>query len=444
MSNYLTMTEEDKKQMLESIGVRSAEDLYMDIPKDIWLRKLNIPDGKSQQEVMDYMHELADKNKVYRSIMRGGGAYWHYIPPVVKNLAGRSEFLTAYTPYQAEISQGILQVFFEYQSMICRLTGMEVSNASVYSGATAAAEGILMCKEKNRKKVILPDNINPETLKVIKTYLSRRDMEIEILPSVDGLVDYQTLRSKVGGDIACIYFEQPNYFGLIEDAEEIVRLIHGEGGKVVMGCNPMSLALLKSPGECGADIAVGDAACFGMPLSFGGPYLGFMACNNKDLRKLPGRIVGETVDKNGKKSYVLTLQAREQHIRREKAFSNICSNQAHCALTATIYLASMGPEGLRDVATACTSMAHYAAEEMVKAGATLKYSQIENGNVQKGEFFHEFVTVHKGKASKIIDRLDKEGILAGIEIDKNEILWCFTEMVKKEDVDKAIQAVRRG
>jgi glycine dehydrogenase subunit 1 len=201
---------------------------------------------------------------------------------------------------------------------------------------------------------------------------------------------------------------------------------------------------LKTPGESGVDIVTGDAGCFGMPLSFGGPYIGYMACTTKEMRRLPGRIVGETKDSRGNRAFVLTLQAREQHIRREKALSNICSNQAHCALTASIYLSAMGPKGLREVATACTSMAHYAAEEMVKAGATLKFSQIENGEVIKGEFFHEFVTVHKGKASKIIDKLARDGILAGLELDKNEILWCFTEMVKKEDVDRAVEVVRRA
>ncbi|MCL2675802.1 MAG: aminomethyl-transferring glycine dehydrogenase subunit GcvPA [Firmicutes bacterium] len=443
MSNYLSVTDEEKKQMLESIGVKTADELFADINKDLWLRKLNMPDGKSQQEVMEIMSDLAAKNKVYRSIMRGAGAYWHYTPSAVKNLAGRSEFVTGYTPYQAELSQGVLQSIFEYQSMICQLTGMDVSNASVFSGATAAAEGILMC-EGQRKKVLVPDNINPETTAVIKTYLSRKGMEIIPLPVVDGLVNYDALRGMVNQEIACIYFEQPNYFGLIEDAEEIVRIVHDCGGKVVTGCNPLSLALLKSPGECGADIAVGDAGCFGLPLSFGGPYIGFMACTAKEMRRLPGRIVGETLDKNGKRAYVLTLQAREQHIRREKASSNICTNQAHCALTAGIYLAAMGPNGLKEVSTSCTSMAHYAAEEMVKVGATLKYSEIQNGDVIKGEFFHEFVTVHKGKAAKIIERLAKDDILAGLELDKNEILWCFTEMVKKEDVDAAIEAVRRG
>jgi glycine dehydrogenase subunit 1 len=438
------MTDEDKRHMLESVGVKNTDELFTDIPKDLWLRRLNLPDGRSQQEVMDMMQDLAAKNKVYRSIMRGAGAYWHYIPSVVKSLASRSEFLTAYTPYQPEMSQGVLQSIFEYQSMICRLTGMDVSNASVYSGATAAAEGILMCNEPSRNKVIMPENINPETREVVKTYLSRRGMEIVHLGCKDGLVDYDALRALAYDGTACVYFEQPNYYGLIEDAEEIVRIAHDKGAKVVMGANPMALALLKSPGECGADIAVGDAGCFGMPLSFGGPYIGYMACTQKEVRRLPGRIVGETVDKDGRRAYVLTLQAREQHIRREKALSNICSNQAHCALTAGIYLSAMGSAGLKETAVACTSLAHYAAEEMVRAGATLKFSEIVNSEVTRGEFFHEFVTVHKRKAKNIIKKLAKKDILAGIELSKNEILWCFTEMVKKEDIDIAVAAVRRG
>lgn len=443
MANYLSITEEDRKKMLETIGVKSLDELFSDIPRELWIRKLELPDGKTQQEVIDFMTALSELNTTYRVILRGAGAYWHYIPSIVKNLSSRSEFVTAYTPYQAEMSQGILQSIFEYQSMICSLTGMDVSNASVYSGATAAADGILMCGGK-RNVALIPDNIRPDTLEVIKTYLFRRGMSIKLIANKNGVIDYDTLKSNLNDTVACVYFEQPNYFGLLEDSEEISRLAHEVGAKTVMGINPIAAALLKSPADCGADIAVGDAGCLGLPLSFGGPYIGFMACTNKEVRRLPGRIVGETTDHDGNRAYVLTLQAREQHIRREKAMSNICSNQAYCALIAAMYLTSMGPNGLREVATACTSMAHYAAEEMEKAGIQLKYNHFENGELVRGEFFHEFVTVHKTKASKILARLEKEGILGGLEIGKNEILWCFTEMVKKEDVDRVVDILRRA
>jgi len=435
MANYLTNTETQVKEMLAKIGVNTIDELYGDIPSDLKLRKLEIGKGLSQQEVLDDMKKMAAKNAKYNCIMRGAGAYDHYIPSVVKYLSSRSEFLTAYTPYQAEMSQGILQSIFEYQTMICALTGMNVSNASVYSGATAAAEGVLMTKAGVKNEIIVSDNINPANLEVIKTYVSQRGMTVTVLPNKDGATDLDALVAAVNDTTACVYIEQPNYFGIIEQASEIGEIIHAKKGKFIMNCNPMTLALLKTPKDCGADIAVGDAQPFGLSLSFGGPYLGYMASSEKEMRKLPGRIVGETVDKEGNRAFVLTLQAREQHIRREKALSNICSNQAHCALVAGMYLTAMGSEGLREVATACISLAHYAAEEFKKAGAELKY---------KSDFFHEFVTVTKAKASKINERLKKEGILGGLEIGKNEMLWCFTENVTKADIDKVAEIIRRA
>lgn len=434
MADYLSTTERETKEMLEKIGVKAIDELFEDIPADLKVKKLNLPEGKSQQETMEIMTALSKKNKVYDVILRGAGSYNHYVPSMVKNLSSRSEFITAYTPYQAEMSQGILQAIFEYQTMICNLTGLEVSNASVYNGANAAAEAMLMCAEKNRKTLITLDNIRPDTLKVLKTYAARRGITVKVLPVKDGVCDLSALKGALGEDTACVYIEQPNYFGLIEDATAIGEAAHEAKAKFVMGCNPIALAVLKSPAECGADIAVGDAQPLGLPMAFGGPYVGFMACTAKEMRKMPGRIVGETCDHDGNRAYVLTLQAREQHIRREKAYSNICSNQAYCALIASMYMSAMGANGMAEVAEACVSYAHYLAEALQEAGLKIKYA---------GEYFHEFVTVSEVPADKILKALDKAGILGGLKLSKNEILWCATETLSKADIDKAAEVVRR-
>lgn len=434
MSDYLSTNERESKEMLEKIGVKTIDELFEDIPVDLKVKKLNLPEGKSQQETMEIMTALAKKNKVYDVILRGAGSYDHYIPSMVKNLSSRSEFITAYTPYQAEMSQGILQAIFEYQTMICSLTGLEVANASVYNGANAAAEAMLMCAEKNRKTLITFDNIRPDTLKVLQTYASNRGITVSVLPAKNGACDLSALKAALSDTTACVYIEQPNYFGLIEDAEAIGAAAHEMKAKFVMGCNPIALALLKSPAECGADIAVGDGQPLGLPMSFGGPYVGFIACTAKEMRKMPGRIVGETSDHDGNRAYVLTLQAREQHIRREKAYSNICSNQAYCALIASMYMSAMGTNGMAEVAEACLSYAHYLAEGLEGAGLKIKYG---------GEFFHEFVTVSEIAADKILKALEKAGILGGLKLSKNEILWCATEKLSKADIDRAVEVVRR-
>ncbi len=437
MANYLSSTEKEDKEMLAAVGLERFSDLYQDIPFELRNKPLSIPSGKSLQEVADEMQAFADKNVNYSCIMRGAGAYDHYIPSVVKYLSQRSEFLTAYTPYQAELSQGILQSIFEFQTMMCAITGMDVCNASVYDGSTAAAEAAFMCIERNKRTVLVPDNVKPNTISVLRTYLERRNITIKVLPVENGTINIDELSKAVTEDVACVYFESPNYFGLIEDGENICGTVKQHGARVIMGSNPMSLALLRTPRDLGADIAVGDAQPFGMPISFGGPYLGYIAIvNDKDLiRRIPGRVVGETTDKDGNRAYVLTLRAREQDIRREKALSNICSNQAHCVLTAAMYLTAMGKQGVKEVATACTSLAHYAAEEFVTGKATLKY---------QGEFFNEFVTVCPTAADKIVKKCEKLGILAGLPIGKNEILWCMTEKVRKEDIDKVAEIMRRA
>ncbi|HKL94470.1 MAG TPA: aminomethyl-transferring glycine dehydrogenase subunit GcvPA [Clostridia bacterium] len=434
MANYLSNTNEERKQMLEVIGAKSVNDLFCDISSTLRAKPLCLPDGLSQQEVFDIMKDYAEQNKVYKKIFRGAGSYFHYIPSVVKNLSSRSEFLTAYTPYQAEMSQGILQSIFEYQSYICRLTGMDVSNASHYSGATAAVEALLMYADKKRNTAVVFDNVHPDTIEVIKTYLSRREMVVEIVRTENGIVNADILSNSLNDNVCAVYLEQPNFFGLLENLEVIADKVHGVGAKIVAGFNPIALGLLKTPFECGVDIAVGEAQPLGLPMNFGGPYLGFMACTAKDMRKIPGRIVGQTVDADGHTAYVLTLQAREQHIRREKATSNICSNEAHCALTASIYLSSMGAKGLKEVAVNCLSNAHYLARELEKVdGISLKFG---------GEFFHEFVTLAVGKSKAILSALDYEGILGGLALSDDEILWCATEMCKKEDMDKVVEVVK--
>lgn len=427
MSDYLSITPEQKEKMLSVVGVNSTSELYKDVPEVLRKRKVVLADGKSQQEVYDIFAEFASRNKVYDSVFLGAGSYNHYIPSVVKSITSREEFVTSYTPYQAEMSQGILQAIFEYQTMICELTGMDVSNASHYSGATAAAEGCIMCADRV-KKVVTFDNVNPDTLDTLRTYLTARNIELTVVPAEGGKAVLP--ENTIAG--ATVYFESPNYYGLLEDAEELIKAAKAANCKVVMGCNPLSLALFRSPAELGADVAVGDGQPFGMPMSFGGPYLGYMAAKKEYMRKLPGRIVGETTDAAGERAYVLTLQAREQHIRREKATSNICSNEALCALTAAVYLSAMGKEGVKNVAVTCASNAHYLAAELEKVGAKRFYG---------GEFFHEFVTITPHKAAAIVRALDKQNILGGLVLDEHRILWCCTEMNKKADMDKVVKVV---
>ncbi len=346
---------------------------------------------------------------------------------MVGNLASRAEFLTAYTPYQAEISQGLLQAMFEYQTMICELTGMDASNASVYDGAAAACEGVFMCARGGVKRVLAPDCANPRTLGVLRGYLDSRGIELCVFPNTDGRIDPQSLADRMEDDVFAVYFEQPNFFGQIEDAAAVCGTAHANNAKAVMGVNPVAMALFQSPGEAGADIAVGEGQPLGMPLSFGGPGLGFMACRAGLMRSLPGRIVGQTMDMEGKTAYVLTLQAREQHIRRERAASNICSNEAHCALTAAVYLSAMGRQGLCETARNCLANAHYLAGKIARIkGFDLIY---------KGFYFHEFVTACPVDAEGLMRSLEAHGILGGLPLEGNRILWCATEMNTIEEMD---------
>lgn len=434
MGGYVPNTKEQRQDMLKAIGLSSMEDLFVDIPQEVRLKgELEIPQGKSELEVKREMEDLAGKNQVFRTIFRGAGAYRHYIPAAVTSIISKENFLTAYTPYQAEVSQGILQSIFEYQTMICDLTGMDASNASVYDGASAAAEGVAMCRERKRAKALISGATSPYVIQTIQTYCHGNGMEMEVIPEKDGKTDWEKLKARLDSGTACVYIQHPNFYGNLEDAKEIGELTHEAGAKFVMGVNPISLGMLKTPAEYGADVAVGEGQPLGLPLAFGGPYIGFMACTNKMMRKLPGRIVGQTKDRNGKTGYVLTLQAREQHIRREKASSNICSNQALCALAVTVYLSSMGNEGLWEAALQSASKAHYLSKEL----ETIGY-HTEN----QGTFFHEFVTTSKVSAKETLDALEAQGILGGYPLDEHRILWCCTEVNTKEEMDDVIRILK--
>lgn len=434
MANYIPHTQSDTLDILSVIGKKSVDELYQGleeyIAKDIALDK-----PKSQQQVENYFCNLSKENKVYKSIFLGAGAYNHYIPSLVKSIASRQEFLTAYTPYQPEISQGILQTIFEYQTMISNLTGMDLSNSSVYDGASALAEGLLMLSARRKNKVLLSKAINPQYLDVVKTYLKGQKVDIDYIElNDDGTTSVDDLKTKLTDDVFAVAVSQPNCYGIIEPASQIGEIVKSVNCGYIMNVEPISAAMLKTPGECQADIACGEGQPLGMPLSFGGPYLGFIAAKQKYMRKMVGRIVGKTTDNNGKDAYVLTLQAREQHIRREKASSSICSNQAHCALVATLYMATMGKQGMYEVAWQCLSKAHYLAKKITAIdGYQLKYS---------GEFFNEFVVKSKADSQKIIQKCKENDILAGLKLNDNEMLWCVTEMNSIEEMDKLVDLLK--
>ena len=433
MGSYVPSTQAERQEMLQAIGLKDYQDLYRDVPQSMILdRPLDVPSGMSELEVGRAVTAMAEKNQLFSTVLRGAGAYDHYIPSIVKYIPAKEEFLTAYTPYQAEMSQGVLQSIFEYQTMICELTGMDVSNASVYDGATAAAEAAAMCRSKKRTVTLISAAAHPDTINTVRTYCYGTGDELRVVPMKDGKTDLDALKEMLTPDVASFYVQQPNFFGQLEDAEVIGQLVHEAGAMYILGCNPIALGIMKTPRDCGADIAVGEGQPLGMPLSYGGPYLGYMATTKKYMRKLPGRIVGETVDSKGERAYVLSLQAREQHIRREKASSNICSNQALCALTAGLYMAAMGPQGIAEAARQSMAKAHYLADELCKLpGVSLKY---------QAAFFHEFVTVLP-QADAVLAALEEAGILGGLPVEGG-VLWCATEKVSKTELDRAVQIVK--
>ncbi|MDD3193523.1 MAG: aminomethyl-transferring glycine dehydrogenase subunit GcvPA [Oscillospiraceae bacterium] len=437
MGSYVPSTLAQRREMLEAVGCCSMEELFGHLPQQVLLdRPLHLARGLSELEVRRAMEAIASRNTVFSTVFRGAGAYRHYIPAIVKQVVSKEEFVTSYTPYQAEISQGVLQSIFEYQTMICELTGMDVSNASVYDGSTAAAEAVAMCQDRKRVKTLLSAAAHPDLIQTVKTYCEGSGMPVEIIPAKDGKTDLDALHSLLDDSVCCVLIQQPNYWGQLEDADQVGALAHESGAKYIMSCNPISLGMLQTPAESGADIAVGDGQPLGLSLSFGGPYLGFMACTNALIRKIPGRIVGETTDVDGKRAYVLTLQAREQHIRREKASSNICSNQALCALTASVYLAAMGANGLENAAAQSFAKAHYFAKEMAKIpGCKRRFS---------GEFFHEFVA-ECPDVPKAMAALEAQSILGGLPLNGDLsgcVLWCATEQNSKEEIDRAIAVIK--
>ncbi|MBR3006015.1 MAG: aminomethyl-transferring glycine dehydrogenase subunit GcvPA [Erysipelotrichaceae bacterium] len=432
MGRYVPETLSEQEAMLKQIGLEKIDDLYAMVPEEARLQDLHIPSGKSEMEVLEDLSSVADKNKVYQSIYRGAGVYKHYIPAIVSTITSKEEFLTAYTPYQAEISQGVLQSIFEYQTQICELTGLDVSNASVYDGAVAAAEALFMSLERNKDEVLVADTVDPQTLAVMKTYCESRDVKIVMVQSKDHRVDVEDLKAKLNERSAGLYVESPNYYGLIEEIEECTKIVHENKTKMIMGCDPIALAIYKSPGEMDVDIAVGEGQQLGMPMGFGGPYLGFMTCKKELMRKLPGRIVGETTDHDGRRAYVLTLQAREQHIRREKASSNICSNEALCAMTASVYLAAMGPKGMEKVALSCYNNARYLEERLKELGFK---------RVDEGEYFNEFLTTSPIDPKVLEEKLSDKKILSGLQVE-DKILWCATELNTKEKIDVLADAIK--
>lgn len=440
MYPYIPNTHEDEREMLQSMGLYSIEELFEDIPKDVKLnRELNLSSSKSELEVAKHIKSLTKKNMSSEDLtcFLGAGVYDHYIPSVVKHITSRSEFYTAYTPYQPEISQGTLQAIFEYQTMICNITGMDVSNASMYDGPTACAEAAMMATDSGkRNKILVSKTVHPETRKILATSMRFRNVEVVEIDMADGVTDVEKLKAAVDSNTAGVIVQNPNFFGIIEDMEEVERITHENKALLIMSVDPISLGVIKTPGEIGADIAVGEGQSLGNPLNYGGPYLGFMAVTSKLMRKMPGRIVGQTEDIEGKRAFVLTLQAREQHIRREKASSNICSNQALNALAAAVYLTTMGKNGLKEVALQSARKAHYAFNEITKSG---KYKPLFSK-----PFFKEFAVT--GDGSRVNSELLKNNILGGYDLSReypldNGLLFCVTEKRTKDEIDKLVQVM---
>ncbi len=409
---YIPHTEEDVKSMLQAVGVDSVEELFSDIPESVFLRKpLDVPEGVSEHEAAEFMKRLAEKN-IRRTSFLGCGIYDHIVPAAVQQVASTPGFVTAYTPYQAEMSQGLLQAIFEFQTMICQLTGLDVSNASLYDGHTAAAEAAAIALQVRRKAhtILVSEGVHPFTRSVLASYYRDSDITIRTIPVEGGITRIQRLRELIDEDTAAVILQTPNLFGILEDFTGFAEAVHEHKALCVISSNPMTLGLCRNQGSWGADIAVGDTQPFGLPASFGGPTVGYMAASQKLLRKMPGRIAGETVDAEGKRAFVLTLQAREQHIKRERATSNICSNQALAAIISTAYLAVTGPGGLQEAGSQCVSKAHYLYDKLKEIPAVRPFSD--------APFFHEF-TLDMGSGSQaksFLREMSSRGIFAGVHL----------------------------
>ncbi|MCR5018332.1 MAG: aminomethyl-transferring glycine dehydrogenase subunit GcvPA [Bacteroidales bacterium] len=438
MFPYFPHTKADVEAMLSRIGVEKLEDLYADVPSEFIHRgAYNLPPAKSEEEIRTWFEALESMNARLK-VFAGAGAYDHYTPSVIPYLCSRSEFLTAYTPYQCEISQGTLRYIFEYQSMICALTGLDASNASMYDGPTAAAEAMMMCMASTRKKtrVLLSKTLLPHVVAVVETYAKFHGVELGYVEAADGQTSLASLKAALAAeDVAGVIVPSVNRYGIVEDHSGFADLIHDQKALLVEYCDPSALAVVASPAEWGADIAVGDGQPLGLPLSYGGPYVGFMAVKKDYLRKMPGRIVGQTVDKEGRRAFVLTLQAREQHIKREKATSNICSNESLMALWVTIYLSLMGPDGLKKVNEISSDGAHYLHLQLLKTG---KFKEVFPGK----PFLKEFVLEPVGEsAAALHERLAAAGFFAALPTEEGYVSFCVTEKRTIDEVDALVKAV---
>ena len=433
MFKYFPHTPEDIKVMLDKIGVNKIEDLFYQIKPNLVVKDINIPSSLSELELRKEFKKLANNNKNYVSFV-GAGSYDTINFSVINAITSRQEFLTSYTPYQPEISQGTLQYIFEYQSMICELTGMDATNASMYDGPTATAEAMFMAVSQTKKnKVLISKTMNPNIINVVKTYAKFREIEIIEIEEKDYVTDFNDFKNKLSEDVGTVILAQPNFYGIIENYQKFDEVIKENNLIFIMNSDPSTLSVLKSPREWGADIACGEAQSLGIPLYFGGPYLGYLATTNKLLRKLPGRICGMTNDVDGKRGFVLTLQAREQHIRREKANSNICSNQSLMALHATIYMSLLGKTGLKEVARRAYNNSHYLEEELLK---TKYFSKVNNE-----PFFKEFVLKFNGDLKKFEKYMLENGIMPGLIIKDNFLLTCATEARTKDEIDQYVRLV---
>lgn len=423
--------------MLERIGVGSLDDLYSDVPdKFIYRGEYDLPDAMSEQQVRSFFESL-DKKDLHLKVFAGAGAYDHYTPSVIPYICSRSEFLTAYTPYQAEISQGTLRYIFEYQSMICALTGMDVSNASMYDGPTAAAEAMMMAVActKRKTRVLLSETLLPHVRKVVETYAKFHNVQLGYIPMKDGQTGLESMKEELAkGDVAGVIVPSLNRFGIVEDLTGFAEAVHEAKAIAVEYCDPSALAVVRTPGEWDFDIAVGDGQSLGIPMCFGGPYVGFMACRKDYVRKMPGRIVGQTQDADGKRCFVLTLQAREQHIRREKATSNICSNQSLMALYVTVYMSLMGKEGLAKVNSLSSAGAHYLYEELLKTG---KFEPVFDK-----PFLKEFVLRPLVPVEKLQQKLLDEGFFGALATEEGYVSFCVTEKRTRAEVDSLVEAVK--
>jgi len=443
--SYVLNTPQDTAEMLARIGVSSTDELFAPIPGELRLKRpLVIPPALSEIDLTRLAAELAGRNQAAGDglCFLGGGAYDHFIPSVVDAIASRSEFYTAYTPYQAEASQGSLQAFFEFQSMICELTGMDVANASLYEGGSGIAEAVLLAINvtEGRREVLIAESVHPEYRQVLATYLENLNCTIVTLPTPDGFFNPDDAKKAISDKTVAVVVQHPNFFGHLEEVQALSDIAHAAGSLSIVSFDPISVGLLKRPGQLGADIAVGEGQSLGTPLGFGGPYLGIMACRQEFVRKMPGRLVGQTVDRNGKRCWVLTLQTREQHIRREKATSNICSNQALLALRASVYLTALGPQGLKETAELCLQKAHYAATELTKIpGVKLRFDR---------PFFKEFTIEVPGDVPALLAALRKSQIHGGLDLGRwykslgNCLTLAVTEKRTKAEIDTLVNALK--